>query len=101
MDELPQWAVSRSGGAKLPEPRCENLLLVPAGVLTDSLEQVVADVLLPGLELATGVTHVLHSLREANLLQIPLRKGHAIIDVFEADVLGEEAEQGLPLPHER
>ena len=59
-----------------------------------------ADVLLPGFKLATGVAHVLHSLREANLLQIPLRDRHSIVDVRESNNLEEETEQCLPIPGE-
>ena len=57
-----------------------------------------ADVLLPGFKFATGVAHVLHSLREANLLQIPLRDRDSIVDVRESNNLEEETEQRLPIP---
>ena len=71
---------------------------MPAGILAHSSEQVMTNVLLPGFKFATGVAHVLHSLREANLLQIPLRDRHSIVDVLESNMLEEETEQRLPVP---
>ena len=73
---------------------------MPARILAHPLEQVVANVLLPGFKFATGVAHKLHSLREANLLQIPLRDRDSVVDVRESNNLEKETEQCLPIPGE-
>ena len=73
---------------------------MPAGVLTDSFEQVMADMLLPGFKLAPGVAHVLHSLRKANLFQIPLCGRRPVVRVPKSDMLEKEAEQCLTIPGE-